>query len=57
VNLWTTGLLVVLSLVIGVAAWLLFLWSVRSGQMDDVEAPKHRMLDDEEEEPPREGPP
>jgi cbb3-type cytochrome oxidase maturation protein len=49
------GLLVVLSLVIGVAAGLLFLWSVRSGQMDDVEAPKHRMLDDEDDDPPRDG--
>ncbi|HYQ81421.1 MAG TPA: cbb3-type cytochrome oxidase assembly protein CcoS, partial [Anaeromyxobacteraceae bacterium] len=29
--------------------WLFFLWSVRSGQYDDPEGPKYRMLDDEEE--------
>lgn len=56
-NLWTTGLLVLLSLCFGAAAWLLFLWSVRSGQLDDPEAPKHRMLDDDDEDgPPEEAP-
>jgi Cu2+-exporting ATPase len=33
-----------------VAAWLFFLWSVKSGQYDDIEGPKHRMLDEDEEE-------
>lgn len=42
------GSLIALSLVLGVAAWLLFLWSVRSGQYDDPEGPKYRMLDDDE---------
>ncbi len=41
--------LIALSLALGVAAWLFFLWSVRSGQYDDPEGPKYRMLDDEEE--------
>lgn len=45
--MWTVLLLVFLSLVLGAAAWLLFLWAARSGQFDDVERPKHRMLDDE----------
>jgi len=42
--------LVVLSLCLGVAAWLFFLWAARSGQYDDVEGPKYRMLDEEDEE-------
>ena len=42
-----TLLLIVVSLALGAAAWLLFLWTVKSDQYDDVERPKHRMLDDE----------
>ena len=47
-----TGL-ILLSLALGLAAWLGFVWSVRSGQYDDPEGPKYRMLDDEVEERPR----
>jgi cbb3-type cytochrome oxidase maturation protein len=43
----TTVFLILVSLVLGAAAWLLFLWAVKSDQYDDVERPKHRMLDDE----------
>ncbi len=43
---WTVFLLVFISLVLGAGAWLLFVWSVRTNQYEDVEAPKHRMLDD-----------
>jgi len=46
------GGLIVLSLALGVGAWLFFLWSVRSGQYEDPEGPKHRMLDDDEPDPP-----
>lgn len=46
----TIPMLIVLSICLGVAAWLFFLWSVKSGQYDDIEGPKHRMLEDEEEE-------
>ncbi len=49
------GSLIALSLALGVAAWLFFLWTVRSGQYDDPEGPKYRMLDDDEAEPPRHG--
>ena len=48
--MWSTVLLILLSLCLGVVAWLFFLWSVRSGQYDDVEGPKYRMLDDDDEE-------
>ena len=48
--MWTITFLVVLSLILGAAAWLLFLWSARSGQYDDMEGPKYRMLEEEEEE-------
>ena len=45
----TTLLLILVSLALGFAAWLLFLWAVKSDQYDDVERPKHRMLDDDDE--------
>ena len=44
VSLW---FLIAISLGLGVAAWLGFLWSVRSGQYDDPEGPKYRMLEEE----------
>ncbi len=47
--MWTTLLLISVSLALGFAAWLLFLWAVKSDQYDDVERPKHRMLDDDNE--------
>jgi cbb3-type cytochrome oxidase maturation protein len=52
------GLLIGLSLALGVAAWLFFVWTVRSGQYEDPEGPKYRMLDDDEgERTPRTRPP
>jgi len=45
----TIGFLVILSLLLGIGAWLVFIWSVRSGQYDDMEGPKYRMLDEEED--------
>jgi cbb3-type cytochrome oxidase maturation protein len=50
--MWSTYLLIFLMLCIGAAGWLVFIWAVKSGQYDDVEGPKYRMLDDEEEGPP-----
>jgi cbb3-type cytochrome oxidase maturation protein len=41
--------LILLSLALGVAAWLFFMWTVKSGQYDDPEGPKYRMLDDDED--------
>jgi cbb3-type cytochrome oxidase maturation protein len=46
------GFLIAISLGLGLAAWLGFLWSVRSGQYDDPEGPKYRMLEDEDQEDP-----
>ncbi len=46
--MWTTFLLVFISIVLGAGAWLLFVWAVRSGQYEDVEGQKHRILDDEQ---------
>lgn len=46
----TMLLLIFLTLAAGFAGWLLFLWAVKSGQYDDIEGPKYRMLDDDEEE-------
>ncbi len=48
--MWTVPLLVFLSIVVGAAAWLLFVWAVRSDQFDDLEGQKRRILDDENEE-------
>ncbi|RJQ53498.1 MAG: cbb3-type cytochrome oxidase assembly protein CcoS [Nitrospiraceae bacterium] len=48
--MWSIFLLIFLTLCAGVAAWLLFLWAVKSGQYDDVEGPKYRMLDEDEKE-------
>jgi len=32
------------------------MWAVKSGQFDDIEGPKHRMLDDDDDEPPTDEP-
>ena len=47
--MWSTYLLIFLMLCIGAAGWLLFIWAVKSGQYDDVEGPKYRMFDDDEQ--------
>ena len=43
--------LIVLSLCIGTGAWLFFIWTVKRGDFDDIEGPKYRMLDDDDESP------
>jgi len=42
-------LLIPLSLIIVIAIIWAFLWSVRSGQFDDLEGPAHRILMDDDE--------
>jgi cbb3-type cytochrome oxidase maturation protein len=44
------GILIGLSLALGVAAWLFFMWTVRSGQYEDPEGAKYRMLEDDDGE-------
>jgi len=46
--MWSILALIFLSICAGLAAWFFFIWSVRSGQYDDVEGPKYRMMDDDE---------
>lgn len=50
--MWTTFLLVLISIALGAGAWLLFVWAVRSGQYEDVEGQKHRILEDERDAAP-----
>ena len=40
-------LLIAVSLVVAMVFLFAFIWSVKSGQFDDVVTPAHRMLDDE----------
>lgn len=47
--MYTTFYLIGIGLFVGVAAWFLFIWAVKSGQFDDPEAPKYRMLDNDDE--------
>lgn len=51
----TMYMLILITIVVGIAAWLLFLWAVKSGQYDDTEGPKYRMLEDDDEETPENG--
>lgn len=51
--MYTTYFLIFIVFFLGFAAWLLFVWAVKSGQFEDPEAPKYRMLDDEDDQLPR----
>ena len=42
-------ILILLSLCVGTGVWLFFVWAVKKGEFDDVEGPKYRMLDDDDE--------
>ncbi len=53
--MWTIGLLILISLLMGAAAWLFFMWPVKNGQYDDIEGPKYRMLEDNDEAGPKNG--
>ena len=44
-------ILILLSLCVGTGAWLFFVWTVKRGDFDDVEGPKYRMLDDDDDQP------
>lgn len=40
--------LIVLSLFLGIGAWLFFLWAAGRGEFDNPEDPKYRMLEDDD---------
>lgn len=44
-----TILLIFFSLALGAGAWLVFIWAVKKGEFNDIEKPKHKMLDDDQE--------
>jgi cbb3-type cytochrome oxidase maturation protein len=48
-------ILVLLSLCVGTGVWLFFIWAVKKGEFDDMEGPKYRMLDDDDEPGPGTG--
>jgi len=43
-------ILIILSLLVGTGVWLFFVWAVKKGEFDDIEGPKYRMLDDDDDE-------
>lgn len=54
--MWSVYFLVLVAFCLGLAAWLIFLWAAKSGQYDDPEGPKYRMLDDNDtptDQPPK----
>ncbi len=40
--------LILLSLGLGLGAWAFFMWTVKSGQYEDPEGAKYRMLEEDE---------
>jgi cbb3-type cytochrome oxidase maturation protein len=44
--MWSIFFLIIIAISVGIGFWLFFLWAVKSGQYDDTEGPKYRMLDD-----------
>jgi cbb3-type cytochrome oxidase maturation protein len=45
----STAALIILALCLGFAAWLGFTWAAKKGEFEDVEEPKYRMLEDDDE--------
>lgn len=48
--MFTLFILIMLSLIFGIGAFLLFLYAGKKNQFDDIEGPKYRMLDDDDDE-------
>ncbi len=48
----TILLLIFLSFCIGTGVWLFFMYAVKKGEFDDIEAAKYRMLDDDDDDVP-----
>lgn len=45
-------MMIPISLILGVIVLIIFLWASKSGEFDDIEGPKYRMLDDDDEDIP-----
>lgn len=45
-------LMIPVSLILGVIVLVIFLWASKTGEFDDIEGPKYRMLDDDDEDEP-----
>lgn len=45
--LWTVIAFIALMFFVGLAAWFVFLWAAKTGQFDDIERPKRRMMDED----------
>lgn len=45
--------LIIVAVLLGLIGWLLFMWAVKHNQFDDIEGPKYRMLDDDDDELPK----
>ncbi len=45
--LWTILALIILMFTVGLAGLFIFFWAVKTGQFDDVERPKRRMMDED----------
>ena len=50
-------ILVPLALALGLAGLLAFLWSLKSGQYDDLDGAAWRAISDDDDPPPQEEPP
>ena len=49
--------LIPIALFLGLLGLGAFLWALKSGQFDDLDGAAHRILFDDEDEPPDDGPP
>jgi cbb3-type cytochrome oxidase maturation protein len=49
-NYWGVALVVLVCLLFGLGAGIAFWWAGRSGQFENIEGVKHRMLEHESEE-------
>ncbi len=45
----TLFVLIIISLVVGISAFFLFIYASKKDQFDDIEGPKYRMMDNEDE--------
>ncbi|UCZ56190.1 cbb3-type cytochrome oxidase assembly protein CcoS [Desulfurispirillum indicum] len=46
---YTYIILIILSLCLATGAWLIFIWALKRDQFDDMEGPKYRMLDNDDD--------